>query len=466
MSIKLLALCDSPTLTTGFARVAQNLFKCWARRGVHIDCFGIGFSGWDYRKCPYVHTLMPAGDGGNWQTPERLNIFLAQLMKGGYTHVWIMQDPWQLINHNFPETLRRVCADKNVRSMFYFPVDGPMDPAWTDILAAVDIPMAYTAFGAEEAMAKARERKQYLAAAKMATTFNYDFECHHLPHGVDTHIYRPWPNRKEFRHRFYGDVKWLKDDDFVIINVNTNQCRKDTPRSLEIHAGLLARGIPARLVMHMPAAGSPDQQINLDDCAVQLGLKMGEWCHHTAMFRGTISVIPEETDLSVKGNASLVGLYNMADLYLTTTLGEGWGLGITEALACGTPVAMPGHTSCKEIGERLLADGYGDMRVMLPLEEGTIVHRLDNSRMRPRADLRGSIDAIEKYYLSGMWKQRKIIADNETLKRWLSWEFIAANMLTLLNRETAVKTPAPAESAVKPSPEPTFVSFAPMEVCQ
>ena len=89
--MKLLALCDSPTLTTGFSRVAQNLFKAWAKRGVEVDVWAIGFAGWNYKSVPYVKTLFPAGDGGQFQQPDRLEMFLRQLMGGGYTHVFLIR---------------------------------------------------------------------------------------------------------------------------------------------------------------------------------------------------------------------------------------------------------------------------------------------------------------------------------------------------------------------------------------
>jgi glycosyltransferase involved in cell wall biosynthesis len=43
-------------------------------------------------------------------------------------------------------------------------------------------------------------------------------------------------------------------------------------------------------------------------------------------------------------------IYNASDLYVTTTLGEGWGLGVTEAMATRLPVIIPNTTSLTEIG--------------------------------------------------------------------------------------------------------------------
>jgi len=465
--MKLLALCDSPTLTSGFARVAQNLFQCWAKRGVQIDCFGICFNGWNYRKVPYVNQLFPAGDGGEWCQPKKLEIFLKQLSIGGYTHVWIMQDTFLLSGNAFPESLQRVCREKNIKSMLYFPVDAPLDPEWTDIIAAVDIPVAYTQYGAADAIAKCKQRSMDLVTAGLSTGLSYDLNCAVLPHGVNSDIYGPLHGRQSLRHELYSKQPWLKDDDFVMINVNANQCRKDIPRSLEILAGLVARGVPAKLILHMPENGGPEQNISIDSCARQLGLRPAQhYGHHNALFRGSQSILPETTDYSVKGIGSLVGFYNLADLYLTTTLGEGWGLPITEALACGTPVAMPEGTACGEIGKALVDHGLGHMRCLLPLEYGTIVHRADNSRMRHRVYLSGAVDAIEAYYKSGQWRDRVPIGSNKEMKEWLSWDRVAGEMLQLFKNAVPVKASARSKPAPAAVPDANYAAFGEMEVCK
>jgi glycosyltransferase involved in cell wall biosynthesis len=44
-------------------------------------------------------------------------------------------------------------------------------------------------------------------------------------------------------------------------------------------------------------------------------------------------------------------VYNCLDCYVTTTTAEGWGLTVTEAMACELPIVAPMHTSLKEITE-------------------------------------------------------------------------------------------------------------------
>jgi len=451
--MKILCLCDSLTLTSGFARVASNLMRRWAVMGAKIDVWGIAFGGWGYKQHPYVETFFPAGSGmaaDHWASQERLNLFLTQLNLGGYTHVWIMQDTFQLVNFDFPRALRKICTEKKIRSMFYFPVDAPLEPAWTDIIAAVDVPVAYTQYGADEAMAKmarrAAEIKAHNATAPAdqkldITGLNYEVRVQHVPHGVDTKVYQAISDRAEARAKFWKDP-FAPPETFLMVNVNVNQRRKDVARSLEILKAVQALGVPAKLIMHMRCIS--DDGLNLEQAGSQLGLQvMKDWSHHHHLFPG-----PAASALS---EAGLVQLYNIADLYLTTTLGEGWGLGITEALACGTPVAIPDHTSCREISYYLMDNGMAEDRVLLPVERHGLWQGLDNSRMRPRVDVDAAAKAIADYYHSGAWRHRRGLT--QPVREWLNWDRIARAMLKLW-KEAPAPDPEPAADVQTPELKP------------
>jgi glycosyltransferase involved in cell wall biosynthesis len=91
-----------------------------------------------------------------------------------------------------------------------------------------------------------------------------------------------------------------------------------------------------------------------------------------------------------------VTIYSVADGYLTTTLGEGWGLGIIEALACGLPVAVPDHTGCGEIAQRVAELGMPDRIILLPTEDHYVALPSDNCRLRRRVDVDLACDALVK----------------------------------------------------------------------
>lgn len=424
--VRILALCDSPVvsslpfvISTGFGRVARNILEHWASRfsqegrvicglcgdylpghatgsgdictcpSTVVHCYAISFDGWGYEKSPVQ--LYPAGRQ-NWNSPAQLQRFLQFLVDGGYTHLWMLMDPHALSVHNFPAALKKVCREHNIRSLLYYPVDSPLEREWLAILDAVDVAVTYTEYGRNETR-KALKKSLYPVEV--------------IPHGVDE-IFRPLPMDRRGQYRkvvatgYDGkEHNLVQDGDFLMLNVNKNEWRKDPLRSLEILKGLRDRGIPAKLILRMhptSAMGGPQ----LEMAAQQLGLTFGkEWCH--------IGDVSDE---------NLCGLYNAADLYLTTSMGEGWGLGVTEAMACHCPVAMAKHTSFAEIGN--------ENTLWLPLEEGHVCGA--DTRLRRRVELNGAVEIIAKAY------GNKIIGHGARHGgyRHAPWGEIAVNMFNLL----------------------------------
>ena len=351
-------------------------------------------------------------EGQSWQSARKLSQFLGELDRGGYTHVWILMDPDALNVHGFPAKFRQVCKERNVRSMIYFPVDAPLEAEWLSIVTACDVAATYTEYGRTE-VRNALGMSRYPMGV--------------IPHGMDE-VFKPLTMERRAGYRNIELIlpapinernkdgrkteakQFLKPDDFLILNVNKNEWRKDPLRSLEILKGLRAAGLPAKLILRMQpysTMGGPALEI----AALQMGLTYGkEWCHMGEM-----------------SDEDLCGLYNAADLYLTTSLGEGWGLGVTEAMACHTPVAMPCHTSLKEIGEQIATP------IWLPLEEGGVCGA--DTRVRHRVDLKGAVEAILKNIehptsnIEHPMQARR--QPHGELKRW-SWDTVAEEMWGML----------------------------------
>jgi len=477
--IRVLALCDSPATRpdlapTGFARVAKNLFTEWtagtlphgisgegekepARRSlappskIQIDIWGLGFEGWGYDAVPW--RIFPGG-GADWNTPRKLTQFLNQLATGWcephlpscephgqlqpYTHVWMIMDADALIvgegEKSFASRFWQCCARRGIRSMLYFPVDArSFRPEWTEIVRAVDCAVTYTETGRETVLAAAEPRP-----GTAPPGFSRPLKIHVLPHGLEEH-FAPVRNmeRQAIREEITvptGAVQNWKEvtrpfagpEDFLMLNVNKNEWRKDPLRTLEILAGLRAAGVPAKLILRMDPFSTMGG-INLKLAADQLGLADGmDWVM-----------------LGAVAEADLPKLYNAADLYLTTTLGEGWGLGITEALGCGTAVAMPRHTSCGEIGNKIMGhltpnpspqSGEGERAgpniVWLEAENGFVCG--GDMRLRQRVDLPGAVKRIKDFYESRKWKERPALSTE--IREWLSWKRIAAEMFSLLTQ--------------------------------
>lgn len=399
---KLLCLCDSPTRQTGFGRVAQNLLSRWLAAGAfsEIDVWGIGYEGWPYDKGKHPFRIFPGQryEAPNWYHPANLDRFLKILAGGNYSHVWLMQDTFLLSRHEFPADLARVCREGGIKSLLYFPVDSALEPAWMEIVCAVDEAVAYCEYGAGEARRLCKPGEQ-------------GHKIHVIPHGVDHSIYYPARVSGEDRARVFVGAdgrSMVSPDDFLIVNVNMNQRRKGLIQTLEIfkrikeiHVGTHGGGV--KLYMHMRRANE-GEGVDLGVAAAQLGL-------------GNDVLFPPE-ELWPRGldEMGLARLYNMADLLLTTSLGEGWGLPITEAMACGTPVAGPRHTSVAEIMD-------GD-RGLLFKTAGLDWMPGDNSRLRPRADVRDAALEIAGAIVMPAHTEQRVQRALDWVRE-LSWEKIA-----------------------------------------
>jgi glycosyltransferase involved in cell wall biosynthesis len=109
-------------------------------------------------------------------------------------------------------------------------------------------------------------------------------------------------------------------------------------------------------------------------------------------------------------------IYNAADAVFTPTLGEGWGLSLTEAMATKTPIIAPDNTSITEI----LADNRGYLVPSGDNPSAFTTKENDNERIRPTMNVEKAADALEK-----IMQGKK--PDVEAAYKWataLSWKNI------------------------------------------
>lgn len=83
------------------------------------------------------------------------------------------------------------------------------------------------------------------------------------------------------------------------------------------------------------------------------------------------------------------GLYNLADLYITTHGGEGFGIPIAEAMACETPFVATDCTTTPELGKS--DDGKWERGLGATVEE----NHEDRGVIRPYVDIEDFCDKIE-----------------------------------------------------------------------
>lgn len=156
----------------------------------------------------------------------------------------------------------------------------------------------------------------------------------YVPHGVDTKVYRPLP-QAEARERL-----GLPADAFIAVAVMANKglpSRKAWPEQIEAFARFRQRHPDAMLYLHT-VLGTEMQGVDITRClrdfevpedAVRVG----------SQYRALLG-FPDEV---------MRVIYSAGDVLLNCSMGEGFGVPIIEAQACGTPVITGDWTAMSEI---------------------------------------------------------------------------------------------------------------------
>ncbi|MEJ2347977.1 MAG: glycosyltransferase family 4 protein [Patescibacteria group bacterium] len=140
------------------------------------------------------------------------------------------------------------------------------------------------------------------------SVLRYGFPEHKISviyHGVDEAFIKYVPRRRSFLRRKYG-----VSDSFVVINVGQMIPRKNQLELVKLLSGM------SNVVLIIVGDGPEKTRVKM--LAEEMSVRL---LHFECI-----------TD------AQLIDLYNISDVYVHTSFLEGFGLTITEALACGLPV--------------------------------------------------------------------------------------------------------------------------------
>ena len=378
--IKILCYCDSPTVNTGFGVVAQNVLKKLHATGKYdITVWGVNYYGLPH-DLPYKIYPATLEQNGDLYGRQQFISFMASY---DFDILWSLNDTF-IISTFIPDTvvkLRRERPDKIFQWIYYFPIDTEyFRKSWMVPVMTADFPVCYNQWSYNQLTNAAPELKR-----KMRTIY----------HGINENIFFPMSDEdvKKFRKDYWKDM--VKDDTFLIINVNRNQQRKDLYRTLKSFSMLKKRLPNSHLYLH---CNVEDMGGNILHVAAQIGLQSGKDFSypHPDKFHPSQG-LPIET---------LNKIYNAADVVMSTSLGEGCGLSSYEAMATKTPIVMSNNTALIETME--------DERGM-PVKCGCndnlyVVMPQDNSVIRPVVDVDDMAKKLHK--LATDPKLRKKIAQN------------------------------------------------------
>jgi len=380
--IKVLAYCDSPTCATGFGTVSRNIFEGLQATGRYqVDVLGINYWG-DPHTFPY--RIWPTGTNAQKDPYGRKKI-CGMIPQMEYDILFFLQDTF--IMDFLPELIPHLRTQgSKFKSICYFPIDGVPKEQWIKNISAVDYPVAYSEFGRDASMAAYSECP----------------ELDVIPHGVNTVDYSPLHKEQveEFRKRYFGKHA----DKFIFMNLNRNQQRKDIPRTIQAFSEFRKEVPESLLYLHM---AQKDQGWDLPEVLKAYGLSMAEDV-----------IFPQNFGPNQGYPRTVVNmLYNCVDAVVSTTLGEGWGLSWSEAMATKTPIIMPRNTA--------LTEAISEDRGYL-VDSGTnpslfTVLPHDNEVLRPLVDVDDMVRQMLAIYNDYDAAMEKAEAAYEWVTTELSW---------------------------------------------
>ncbi len=333
---RILWLSDSPTAQTGFGVVAKNVIDNICAQMEDIEIMLVAINLFNDKAVLYNDKVMLFDgrfslDGGEDPYCRLAFLDILENDKQGYDGIVIINDfgvVAPIIDRI--KAIKEKKAIKNKKSFgsfLYVPVDGYVHP---DLLAGID-------FFDVIATYNEYSKKQILSSNPLLYK-----KIKIIPHGCNQkdlfHI--PKQEVRDFRKEFFGAEN---ADKIIFTNVNRNQLRKDIMSTIfcfmEAKKNWIYPDRPPFLYLHM---GRSDV----------MGHDLVRVMPQTGLVEGVdYKIAPEEfwTDKWGTDIATLNKIYNASDIFITTTLGEGWGLSVTEAMSVRLPVICPLNTSLIEI---------------------------------------------------------------------------------------------------------------------
>lgn len=305
---------------TGYGTVTANLAIRWAKRGAHLSALATNYLGDPYDG-PIA--LYPATkvDRGDYFGIRRLGEVIGKVKPDIFfilQDLYTVADGLKALNGKFP-----------VPTVLYAPIDGtPLPLEWIKAAQTADAVVAMSHHG------------------KRVLKEQGNIDARVLWHGVEHHaVYPATPQRPIYFEqngikRALGSKEDCKDvlglsGRFVIVAVNRNSIRKNYYDMVRVFAKFRDRHPKAFLLIH---AVPRDEGGDLNVLFQRYGLTDQHVRIHN----------PGDTFIG-SDKAWLTLLYNAADVKLTTSMAEGFGLTDAEALACGTPVVAQDYSATSEV---------------------------------------------------------------------------------------------------------------------
>jgi len=307
-------LSDSPFLPTGYSNQAKQLATYLTDRGHTVHYLANAYSGTEIKNAELLDgTKFNYTIHGHWPNNPYFNQTMGVHLRETKSEVFfILLDTFML----YPWFLNVDTAP--AKTFFWFPSDGGagMPKGCEAILKKIDEPVAMALFGQKQV-------KDY-----------YGLDVKHIPHGTDSDRFYKLPDEERDKLR----EKWGFKDKFVVGVVARNQPRKNLDRTIKSFYLLKDRIPNAILFLHLDPNDPAQQAFKIHDLVTRYNLE------NRVVYSGMSAHNGFDWN-------RMNEVYNIMDVFLLTTSGEGFGIPIIEAMSCQVPVLATSYTTTPELVE-------------------------------------------------------------------------------------------------------------------
>lgn len=366
---------------SGFGTVTHNIFeRLVTQYGHDVSVLAVNWTG-DHIDTPlkmYLPTQkMPADHLGQSRYVEMMGKVMPDVMVFINDPQVVMNtllgnefDPTRILWNGFEGYKPPILA--------YMPIDGYNSPKSWDVLLPRVERIAMSNFG-QTAMPEAPV----------------------VHHGVDTSIFKPM-DKKAAKVALGFDP-----DRFLVLRVDKNSLRKDYAASWKAVRPLLRRFSDMDVHFHCRPVAADSYNLH----AVAF---------NDEDIRDRLTFTPDLSGYFGLDANLLATLYNAADVFVSTSWGEGFGLTILEAMACGTPVVAQDCSAITEV--------VGDAGILVP-PGPSISTPMGQDMHLP--DINAFTQAIERLYL-GHGSRRKLAEAAVAQAAKFSWDTAAGRFNDLI----------------------------------
>ncbi len=237
----------------------------------------------------------------------------------------------------------------------------------------------------------------------------------YLEHGFNPMIHYPFP--KQLARNYYG----IKEDDFIILNLNRNQPRKRWDICLQAFAEIVKRhnNKNVKLLIATALQGAWNLMEVFERELKKRGLTLEDGMKHLVLIDNPQQLTDEEVNI----------LYNLADIGINTCDGEGFGLCNFQQAAIGIPQVVPAIGGFLDFFDK-------DTSALI---EPTIHLYIESSRdgvggESQLCDYKDFVDALEKYIENpSLIKEHGTNARKKIMEQY-SWSTLGDKLHTIINK--------------------------------